>query len=453
MQSWFDNFLLLPGRRWWPSGLVYPWNPLITFDWSKYWQLSNVSSVPNDWTPSWVVTIDDWWINFAWDRNHSTWSWSMADVNMTNLTLPRTEDSDFEILTTVKIDWPSLSVNSGIFWLRFKLWRQINTSWHISFWMREWWTYWSYWYLKTNYNYWDTLHLRIKYIWANKRFYPYVNNVLIFPAWILITTFSISNYPFGMGDNFILNVNPSSSPKTVYQWLLYERNLTDEEATQIYNAWRYSPSPIRTGLIAEYRGSDFAWTSATPTLIYDIKQFTPATPVWIKAKVRLTQNWTASDNSQPIIITPYFLVYDRETTNSLRSRFDNAGARESIYTLWTWNRERHNILATFAIENGETITRLFIDGVKRDQDTFTVIPTVKYTDHLLIWRQAINFVWEILDPEIRIGNITDEEGAIMSAWWVVKPARAVLYTAPKLLPPWLELTDTSGNWLDFTYPN
>jgi hypothetical protein len=53
---------------------------------------------------------------------------------------------------------------------------------------------------------------------------------------------------------------------------IYNRALSQEEITQLYNQGRGQYSSVTDGLVAQYSGRDFAGTEAVPTKIYDTKE-------------------------------------------------------------------------------------------------------------------------------------------------------------------------------------
>jgi hypothetical protein len=55
---------------------------------------------------------------------------------------------------------------------------------------------------------------------------------------------------------------------------IWERALSQDEITQLYNQGRGSYSSVTNGLVAQYSGRDFAGTSASPTTIYDTNHLT-----------------------------------------------------------------------------------------------------------------------------------------------------------------------------------
>ena len=61
----------------------------------------------------------------------------------------------------------------------------------------------------------------------------------------------------------------------VNNFMIFNRALTQEEITEIYNAGKDAYTPVTNSLVAQYSGRDFAGTEANPTTIYDTNHLTP----------------------------------------------------------------------------------------------------------------------------------------------------------------------------------
>lgn len=233
----------------------------------------------------------------------------------------------------------------------------------------------------------------------------------------------------------------------VYWVSFYNRAISDSEVTEIYNAWRDVRTPVTSWLVAEYRPS--------PSTIYDVKAFTPATPVVIQTTFQLGADGVNTALSQPLVQTPYRYGHIRTTLNALVMRKDWPWFASDTYQIGNWNRSTHTAVLTAQILNWSIVTTVFIDGVKVDTDTSTTLTRTKYTDYLQIGR-VLNgwtwlYTWQISNTKVYIWTITDTEWVAMSSWIPVIPANATLLTFPKRAVPYsTTLTDTSWNWYDFT---
>ncbi len=232
---------------------------------------------------------------------------------------------------------------------------------------------------------------------------------------------------------------------TIYSLEFYNIALTLPQITSDQNL--YNPS-ITTGLINRY--------IANPSTIYDVKAFTPATPVVISTSFQLGADAPWINTTEFVLVnTPYWYVHIRTSSNTIRWRYDSGWSRESIYTLWNWDRVRHNIVCSMRCLNWNFVLALFVDWVKRDTDTFAVIPATLYWNYINLWKfvlgTPIPFNWKISNTKIFIWTITDAEWVAMSNWNPIVPANATLLAYPRRLPPYDNtMTDVSGNWYDFT---
>jgi hypothetical protein len=199
----------------------------------------------------------------------------------------------------------------------------------------------------------------------------------------------------------------------------------------------------------------YAGTALLPTTIYDVKAFTPATPVVISTSFQLDADWVNTALSQPLVQTPYRYAHIRTILNALTMRKDWPWFGSDSYNLWNWDRWWHNVVLTSQILNWSIVTTVFVDWVKRDTDTSATLTRTKYTDYLQIgrvinwWTWLLN--WKISNTKIFIWTITDAEGVAMSDWNPIVPANATLLTYPKRPTPYdTTLTDITGNGYDFT---
>ena len=216
---------------------------------------------------------------------------------------------------------------------------------------------------------------------------------------------------------------------------LYNRAISDSEVTEIYNAWRNVRTPVTSWLIAEYRPS--------PSTIYDVKAFTPATPVVIQTTFSKTASW--SDN---VVFTPY--IWLQCLTGNIQSTIDQWWGKNSTYTVIHW--PTFTAVVTWAFVNWSYVTKLFVDGILRDSDTWGTWALTKFVDYISLWRNPSNLylTWTISNTKVYIWTITDTEWVAMSSWIAVEPVNANLFAYPRRLPPYTSLVDVSWNWYNFT---
>lgn len=85
-----------------------------------------------------------------------------------------------------------------------------------------------------------------------------------------------------------------------------------------------------------YRGEYYTFDGVNDHVISNATHsanLTTTTHVIVSLWFRLNADGTASANSQQLFCLPRVYGYVRETDNQVRIRFDNAGGRESLYTL------------------------------------------------------------------------------------------------------------------------
>lgn len=219
----------------------------------------------------------------------------------------------------------------------------------------------------------------------------------------------------------------------VYGVSFYNRAITDSEVTEIYNAWRNVRTPVTSWLISEYRPS--------PTTIYDVKAFTPATPVIIKTTARRV--WTAGTDD--VIIAPYWKI--QATSSQFNTFITQTTDKTSVYSIT--DELNHNIVCAFYFSNWSYNTKLFVDWVLRDSDTWSTGALTKLLDYIQISWWTNFFAWTISNTKVYIWKITDAEGVLMSSWIDITPVWATLFTAPKKMSD-TTMIDTSPNDYDFT---
>lgn len=133
---------------------------------------------------------------------------------------------------------------------------------------------------------------------------------------------------------------------------------------------------------------------------------TSSSHVMVSFWFRLNDDWVATDTSQPLFCLPFCYGYVRETTNDVRIRYDNAGAKESYYSLGTWERQRHHYCAV-VYNNGSTRrTELYIDNALVDSDNHASAPSTDEWGgwYVKIWTALTGTTflkWDMRDFHIR----------------------------------------------------
>ena len=359
---------------------------------------------------------------------------------------------------------PNISTgNSFSFWIRIKTWSNISAtqvifhntiSWTnitalgVSGWQIRVWLYnWSYFTKKsiscavnTLYDIFCYYDWSVVYLYVNWVEAEWTNNPLWWTlSWLHIWSRQSNN------DTFFT--------WSIYYIRFYSTALTDTQRTTELALWQKQTA--RKDCVLEILPDYYAGTALLPTTIYDVKAFTPATPVVISTSFQLDADWVNTALSQPLVQTPYRYAHIRTILNALTMRKDWPWFGSDSYNLWNWDRWWHNVVLTSQILNWSIVTTVFVDWVKRDTDTSATLTRTKYTDYLQIgrvinwWTWLLN--WKISNTKIFIWTITDAEGVAMSDWNPIVPANATLLTYPKRPTPYdTTLTDITGNGYDFT---
>lgn len=230
-------------------------------------------------------------------------------------------------------------------------------------------------------------------------------------------------------------------PRNIYFVRTYSSVLSSWDIASESALWYWASQ--HASLVSEY------WPS--PSTIYDVKAFTPATPVVIQCSFKLNEDVALT---KTICLYWFGSIVVLPATNILRNQYNDWVWKFSDYVIWVWDRNWHTVVATKYLENWVMKTKIFVDWVLRDSDTHISTLAVKQSDNIFIgrWSSATNyFNWTISETKIYIWTITDSEWVAMSSWIPVEPANATLLCQPRRLPPYNNvMTDVSGNWYDFT---
>lgn len=169
---------------------------------------------------------------------------------------------------------------------------------------------------------------------------------------------------------------------------------------------------------------------------------------WIKP----TADSVNTVDSQCPMRPPRFYCHMSQTTNQLNARFDNRlWFRTSIYNLWAWFRSRVHVVCVYYWTWSVWGTKIYINWVLQDSDTFTVDPpTSSYNTVLRSGRSWTTYYsWYIRDPRIYTftWSFTDADALAIYNWlepssaWITK----YLHWRPTPWETWTTAIDHSGN--------
>lgn len=123
---------------------------------------------------------------------------------------------------------------------------------------------------------------------------------------------------------------------------IYNKALTSDERTAIYNAWPNSYTPISTWLLAQYSGRDFTWTPASPVLIRDTNMIVSDG----EGREKLFINWWTR------FISHWNLSFPNLTSFTAGFRLNKTSTISNAWYLWkyntAWNQRSFAIWATSA---------------------------------------------------------------------------------------------------------
>jgi len=217
---------------------------------------------------------------------------------------------------------------------------------------------------------------------------------------------------------------------------IYNKALTQEQITEIYNAGKDSYTPVGDGLVAQYSGRDFEGTTANPTTIYDTNQLVDgkineaftfdgvddyivstensnfnatmdkSVSVWFKSN----KDGTNIYNSQTIIQIPYLYVHIRDTSNNIQLRYDDGSAKTSGFILGNGDRDLHHLTGTFSSNGTNSNLTLYVDGVLKASNSWATIPVTAYSSKINIGRRdSGSFDGSIDDVRIFNRSLTQDE--------------------------------------------
>jgi hypothetical protein len=97
--------------------------------------------------------------------------------------------------------------------------------------------------------------------------------------------------------------------------------------------------------------------------------------LWAKPAIDGVNN----GSSQPLVSSDFIFIHIRASSNYVQLRYDNSGARTSIYSLGLGFRDWVYIVGVF---DGTNKTELYINGVLKDQDSHGVSPASNYETYI-----------------------------------------------------------------------
>ncbi len=193
------------------------------------------------------------------------------------------------------------------------------------------------------------------------------------------------------------------------------------------------------------------------------------TPLVMSARVKTWIDASDTFNSQVIIKAPRHYLQVRWTTNIVNRRSETTLQARIAWTgwtatLWTWNRNKVNIVVYKYRDWTGWLYEAYVNGVKTTGTTSTYSTTIRpagtiYTTQLLVWKDnlAVYYTWDIRDARIYTftWSFTDADVvAIYNGWepvsaWVTK----YLHYRPPVGEVWTTTQDQSTNDRDWTLNN
>lgn len=175
---------------------------------------------------------------------------------------------------------------------------------------------------------------------------------------------------------------------------------------------------------------------------------------------RVKPNIDAPDSfaAQGLMEITWARIYIRSSSNVVRMRYDNRlWARESIYTLWNWFRDKVHALWLITWNWSWWTTKLYINWILRDTDNRSVDPQWLSGRSTSLWMWRIGttyFSWNIRDARIYTftWSFTNADALAIYNWWEPTSAWVTKYLHYK--PPvgevWTTTQDQSTNDRDWT---
>jgi len=233
---------------------------------------------------------------------------------------------------------------------------------------------------------WSSINIVLTQSWTTANLY--IN-------WILIET-----------KTWITSIDTASRASTLwayswgshYNWSIKSAKLYDKvlTATEVINSYNWTE--ITDWLVLDYNANYFAWTAWTPTSFYDIKPFTPYTPVVISAWFRLGADQTLAE----IVCLPYGEIYIWAVSNTITTEYTSSWAKASSYVIPSWDTDLHNVVSVIWMESWNWRTKIYIDWVLQDSDNHaSAWPITSLQTYITLW--AEDWATQLFDWEI--GNV------------------------------------------------
>ncbi len=157
-----------------------------------------------------------------------------------------------------------------------------------------------------------------------------------------------------------------------------------------------------------------------------------------------------------IMVWPWLYTHIRTSTNIIRTRYDNRiWAKESTYTLWNWFRNKVHIIWAFYWTGSVWATKLYVNGVLQDSDSFTIDAPSSIQNSWNYWNWRFSsayFTWLIREPRIYTWTITDADALLIYQGWEPTTPGTTKYLQykPQLGEIWTTAQDQTSNNRDGT---
>ncbi len=190
------------------------------------------------------------------------------------------------------------------------------------------------------------------------------------------------------------------------------------------------------------------------------------TSLVMSARVKLWVDATDTTTSQVIFKAPRHYLHVRWTTNIVNRRSETTSQARIAWNawtaiLWTWNRNKVNIVVYKYRDWTGRLYETYVNGVKTTGTTSAYSNTIRpattiYTTQLLVWKDstAVYYTWNIRDPRIYTftWSFTDADALAIYNWWEPTSVWVTKYLQYK--PPvgevWTTTQDQSSNDRDWT---
>ena len=190
----------------------------------------------------------------------------------------------------------------------------------------------------------------------------------------------------------------------------------------LFSAWAFEVAKVRLFLVNETLRDE------SPNIWWFIGR---KTPIVMSARVKLWTDAADTPTSQVIFKTPRHYIHIRWTTNIVYRRSETTLAARVAWLvwtaiLWTWNRNKVNIVVYKYRDWTGRLYEAYVNGVKTTGGQTAYSNTTRpsstiYTTQLLIWKDstAVYYNWNIRDARIYTftWSFTDADALAIYNWW------------------------------------